>query len=106
MVLRDAYRDALADGPLPLSTHADDFRGCLDYCWVSTGEVPAQGEQSASATPSRVEVLKVLSMPYDLARPELFGKIPDADFASDHLAIGCEIGVPLRQQISRGDANT
>ena len=36
--LRDAYHGALCEGPLPLTTHADNFRGTLDYIWVSGGD--------------------------------------------------------------------
>ena len=77
--LRDAYWGALAPGPLPLTTHADDFAGCLDYCWIS----PA------------IEVMEVLAMPYELNAPVVFGKIPSAEFPSDHLAIACTLAVPI-----------
>jgi len=70
--LRDAYAGAIAPGPLPLSTHADDFAGNLDYVWIGGDAV----------------VRRVLTMPYDVARPDEFGKIPDAKWPSDHLALG------------------
>lgn len=74
--LRDAYAGALAPGPLPLSTHADDFAGNLDYIWTGGGGA---------------HVRKVLTMPYDVAHPDAFGKIPDATWPSDHLALGVEL---------------
>ena len=74
--LRDAYADGLAPGPLPLSTHSDDFAGTLDYIWLGG---PGTG---------RLHVRQLLGMPYEVARPEEFGRIPDAQFPSDHLAIG------------------
>jgi mRNA deadenylase 3'-5' endonuclease subunit Ccr4 len=77
--LRDAYWGVLAPGPLPLTTHADDFAGCLDYCWIS----PA------------IEVMEVLAMPYELRAHTAFGKIPSAEFPSDHLAIACTLAVPI-----------
>ena len=108
LCLRDAYHDALARGPLPLTTHADDFAGCIDYCWVSCGPPNVEEVEGGSGhrTPleagavdcsvaPRVEVLEVLDMPYDVAHPELFGRIPSADWPSDHLALGVLLGIPL-----------
>ena len=76
--LRDALADTLCKGPLPATTHADDFLGCLDYVWVDS---------------SRVDVHEVLSMPYDVDRPETLDKIPSAHWPSDHLAVGVHLSV-------------
>ena len=76
--LVDAYRDALAPGPLPLSTHADDFAGTLDYIWHGG----AGGEWAPT------EVVEVLGMPYALGDAAAFPSIPDAQWPSDHLALG------------------
>jgi len=106
--LRDGYAGALCAGPLPLSTHADDFAGCLDYIWVSTadGTEPESAESSGMGerdgwrdgqrglSCSPVDVLEVLDMPYSVASPEAFGKIPNADWPSDHLALGALLALP------------
>ena len=76
--LVDAYRDALAPGPLPLSTHADDFAGTLDYIWHGG----AGGEWAPT------EVVEVLGMPYELGDAASFASIPDAQWPSDPLALG------------------
>ena len=73
--LRDAYAGALAPGPLPLSTRADDFAGTLDYIWLD----------------DRARVRQVLGMPYPLERPEELGQIPDALWPSDHLPLGVQL---------------
>ena len=73
--LRDAYADALAPGPLPLSTRADDFAGTLDYVWLD----------------AHAEVRQVLGMPYSLGAPHEQGQIPDADWPSDHLPLGVQL---------------
>jgi mRNA deadenylase 3'-5' endonuclease subunit Ccr4 len=68
----------------PLTNKHPSFSGCLDYIWVSK-----QG----------LEVVGVLLMPYEqqlglAAQREMpasavpFGSIPDAVWASDHLAVG------------------
>ncbi|KAL1499629.1 hypothetical protein AB1Y20_011828 [Prymnesium parvum] len=93
--LRDAYAGALRAGPLPLSTHAGDFKGCLDYIWLSSPPPPAAaaaagGEGGGFAA---VELLQVLEMPYALDAPDEFGSIPDAEWPSDHLALGVRIAV-------------
>ena len=105
--LRDGYAGALCDGPLPLSTHANDFAGCLDYIWVSLSSPvsaatePPQTGSDAGATGAAVtslcaavEVHEVLEMPYALDSPEQFGKIPSAEWPSDHLALGARISLP------------
>ena len=76
--LRDAYAGALAPGPLPLSTRADDFAGTLDYIWLD----------------ARARVRQVLQMPYPLERPEELGQIPDALWPSDHLPLGVQLQLP------------
>ena len=73
--LRDAYAGALAPGPLPLTTRADDFAGTLDYIWLD----------------ERARVRQVLQMPYPLERPEELGQIPDALWPSDHLPLGVQL---------------
>ena len=73
--LRDAYAGALAPGPLPLSTRADDFAGTLDYIWLDEG----------------TKVRQVLGMPYPLERPEELGQIPDVHWPSDHLPLGVQL---------------
>ena len=78
--LRDAYAGALAPGPLPLSTRADDFAGTLDYIWLS----------------ERARVRQVLQMPYPLERPEELGQIPDALWPSDHLPLGVQLQLQLQ----------
>ena len=101
--LRDAYADALQPGPLPLTTHADDFAGCLDYCWVGRvadgrGEATVADDPAGSASTARTSlpaVLEVLSMPYEITQADAFGRIPSREWPSDHLAIGCTLGVPL-----------
>ena len=114
--LRDGYEGALCAGPLPLSTHADDFAGCLDYIWVSTAEGTEPGSVGSSGPVTRdggrdgrhgtacspVDVLEVLDMPYSLASPEAFGKIPSAEWPSDHLALGALLSLPqLPEHASR-----
>lgn len=106
LALRDAYDGALCDGALPLSTHADDFAGCIDYIWVSSGEDPPSAEGSEGSRSLRcapVEVQQVLGMPYPISSPEEFGKIPDATWPSDHLAIGAQIALPRRICGSEGE---
>lgn len=73
--LRDAYAGALAPGPLPLSTRADNFAGTLDYVWLD----------------ARAEVRQVLAMPYPIERPGEQGQIPDAEWPSDHLPLGVQV---------------
>lgn len=102
LCLRDGYFGSLTDGPLPLSTHAGDFAGCIDYIWLSDSSASVQ---VAAATPtesavvrdctstSNVHVHKVLEMPYSLTTPETFEMIPSAQWPSDHLAIGVQISV-------------
>ena len=77
--LKDAYAGAVCDGPLPLTTHADDFAGTLDYIWVSRA----------------AEVSEVLEPPYEPSDAASFGKIPSEHFPSDHLAIGVRVRLPV-----------
>ena len=84
---QDAYHDALSNGPLPITTHADNFAGCLDYIWVGLG-----GDWGGESTCLRDgRVTAVLDVPYDVTRPDSLGKIPDATWPSDHLALGVDI---------------
>lgn len=121
--LKDAYDGALCEGPLPLTTHAGQFKGALDYIWVSRGELdPAAGVRGSGTVGSCAEgiagvghltfgsraarvgtiapatVVEVLNMPFDLVEPvagwESFGPIPDRTWPSDHLAIGATVAVP------------
>ena len=135
--LRDSHAHALSAGPLPLTTHADDFAGCIDYIFVSdcrgaaadggmgssaAAEAPPSSDCPVAALPAaagmpsggadlsssggadlssssrqrhpRVEVLEVLAMPYDLERPGAFGKVPSAEWPSDHLCLGALLGIP------------
>ena len=78
--MRDAYAGALAPGPLPLTTRADDFAGTLDYIWLD----------------ERARVRQVLRMPYPPERPEELGQIPDALWPSDHLPLGVQLQLQLQ----------
>ena len=89
LALRNTHADALCAGPLPLTTHADDFSGCLDYVW-------AGGLAEVEAVPT-VDVLEVLEMPYNLNDSASFGPIPSADWPSDHLALGVTLGVGAKR---------
>ena len=92
--LRDAYAGALGPGPLPLTTHADDFAGALDYIWI--GGVATEGAPGSGAAAAPPEVLEVLSMPYDLAHADGFGKIPCQRWPSDHLCLGLLLAIRPR----------
>eukprot|EP00965_Chrysotila_dentata_P028663 952563-Pleurochrysis_carterae.AAC.1 len=101
LALRDAYADALSDGPLPATSHSDDFRGCLDYLWVSAGggrkakgrPFPPKQLAMLSRLALRAEVLQVLEMPYGTDARWL-PRIPNAQWPSDHLAIGAVLSLP------------
>ena len=78
-------QSALAEGSdqqePPLTTQTKHFKGCLDYIFVSA---------------AHWAVTHILSMPYKVKQglvpqAENFGPIPDADFPSDHLAMGCKV---------------
>ena len=79
---RDALAEALGAGPLPLTTHADDFKGGIDYVWVDHS----------------LSVLEALEMPYDVQHADAFGQIPSAEWPSDHLALGVVLGVTAREE--------
>ncbi len=101
LALRDAYAGGLCDGPLPLSTHAGDFFGNLDYIWVSPGGEPPPTADEAGAPPgalapapaAAVRVEGLLSMPYALDEAEAIGPIPNAQWPSDHLCLGAKLVV-------------
>jgi CCR4-NOT transcription complex subunit 6 len=109
--LRDGYAGALVDGPLPLTTHADNFKGGIDYIWVSTfpptpaaatgmgstsmGSVLTESVISEGVLPcSPVEIHEVLGMPYAVDQFDAFEKIPSESHASDHLALGLKLSLP------------
>ena len=78
--LHSAYAAGNAQQEPPLTTQTAWFKGCLDYVWLSS---------------KHWHVTHVLDMPYkvvDGCEPQAdnFAPIPDADFPSDHLAMGCK----------------
>ena len=77
--LRSAYAAGNRGQEPPLTTQTDFFMGCLDYVWLSR---------------DHWTVTHTLSMPYDVDRGPTpqgvgFRPIPDDEFPSDHLAMGC-----------------
>lgn len=81
--LQSAYAAGNEGQEPPLTTQTDYFMGCLDYIWLSR---------------KRWHVTHTLSMPYDVSNgPEPqnvgFRPIPDAEFPSDHLAVGCRVAL-------------
>lgn len=97
--LRDAYAGGLAEGPLPLTTNAEDFRGCLDYIFVGRAAAEGDADAAANADAAQVEVLQLLGLPYGAEGShdgwETFGPIPDQDWPSDHLAVGAQLALPV-----------
>jgi len=81
--LQSAYAAGNEAREPPLTTQTDFFMGCLDYIWLSQ---------------SHWHVTHTLSMPYNVDKgpePQTVGfrPIPDAEFPSDHLAMGCCIAL-------------
>lgn len=81
--MQSAYAAGNEGREPPLTTQTDFFMGCLDYIWLSQ---------------SHWHVTHTLSMPYDVDKgPEPqsvgFRPIPDAEFPSDHLAMGCRVAL-------------
>lgn len=81
--LQSAYAAGNEGQEPPLTTQTDYFMGCLDYIWLSR---------------KHWHVTHTLSMPYDVSNgPEPqnvgFRPIPDAEFPSDHLAVGCRVAL-------------
>ena len=65
----------------PLTTQTSTFMGCLDYIWLSR---------------KHWQVTSTLGMPYNVQKgpqPENVGfrPIPDKEFPSDHLTVGCQV---------------
>lgn len=79
--LHSAYAAGNEEKEPPLTTQTAWFKGCLDYIWMSLGHW---------------HVTHVLDMPYKTVegrepQAEGFCAIPDAEFPSDHLAMGCRL---------------
>lgn len=79
--LQSAYAAGNDQQEPPLTTQTAWFEGCLDYIWSSVGHW---------------QVTHILEMPYKVMegrepRAEGFAAIPDAEFPSDHLAMGCRL---------------
>lgn len=79
--LNSAYAAGNDQQEPPLTTQTAWFKGCLDYIFLSSGHWT---------------VTHVLDMPYRVVegiepQVEGFGPIPDGEFPSDHLAMGCQI---------------
>lgn len=78
--LESAYAAGNGGEEPPLTTQTDFFMGCLDYIWLSS---------------KHWHVTHTLNMPYDVGNgpePQAVGfrPIPDEEFPSDHLAMGCQ----------------
>ena len=79
--LHSAYAAGNQGREPPLTTQTSTFMGCLDYIWLSR---------------KHWRVTSTLRMPYDVQKgpqPETVGfrPIPDKEFPSDHLAVGCQV---------------
>ena len=78
--LHSAYAAGNEGHEPPLTTQTSTFMGCLDYIWLSR---------------KHWQVTSTLGMPYDVqkGRPETVGfrPVPDKEFPSDHLAVGCQV---------------
>lgn len=79
--LHSAYAAGNDGQEPPLTTQTNSFMGCLDYIWLSR---------------KHWQVTSTLSMPYDVQKgpqPQTvaFRPIPDEEFPSDHLAVGCQV---------------
>lgn len=79
--LHSAYAAGNDSQEPPLTTQTNSFMGCLDYIWLSQ---------------KHWQVTSTLSMPYDVQKgpqPQTVGfrPIPDKEFPSDHLAVGCQV---------------
>lgn len=79
--LHSAYAAGNERHEPPLTTQTSTFMGCLDYIWLSR---------------KHWQVTSTLCMPYDVQKgpqPETVGfrPIPDKEFPSDHLAVGCQV---------------
>ena len=79
--LHSAYAAGNEGQELPLTTQTNSFMGCLDYIWLSR---------------KQLQVTSTLTMPYDVHKgpqPQTVGfrPIPDKEFPSDHLAVGCQV---------------
>ena len=87
--LRDVYRNALRAGPLPCSTHADDFQGCVDYIWVidASSTAVTSGATTRWARHAGIEVLSVLQVPLSLEQ------IPNSRYPSDHMCIAARLRI-------------
>jgi len=97
--LVSAYKHARGKEPY-LTTKCLDFAATLDYIFVD----------AVAARAGVVDVLSTLSLPYDDSvessiwmgiekvssiAPELGCSIPSKDFASDHIALGCDLSFSL-----------
>jgi hypothetical protein len=71
--LQSAYETVRGGRPIPFSTKCADFCGALDYIL---------------STLPRSAVLSVLALPYTDDEAHAFPCIPNAEFPSDHLALG------------------
>ena len=79
LALESAYAAGNEGQEPPLTTQTSSFMGCLDYIWLSR---------------NHWHVTHTLSMPYDESKGPTpqgvgFRPIPDSEFPSDHLAMGC-----------------